>query len=319
MKFKGIGFKTLEKKSKIRATIDNVYNTTKMRSEKSYNFLFRILVVMFLVEILAGIVIALICEYVKLFIQSHFFQIDKHEVQSVIFIIKLYGLHISICYCCGLTVIMLFNDVYTRHLGILINLWMFLTIESAIGCLFTTWLFVDSMSYVSEKLEISLVNGLNLYPKDPHWVLIWDDLQYDYKCCGVHNHTDWMNIKFRKDDVRLSKEVSSWLPFSCACGNVPIRTNLSDDNIYTKGCFLVISEIIELLISVTVGVNALIGVMMVSMVDSESHNFLSFNCIHKSIFPTTQILIIIMIRTVFAYKRIYTEIPPDFESEEVSK
>ncbi|CAG9807565.1 unnamed protein product [Chironomus riparius] len=258
-----------------------------MKSERSYNCLFRTLIFLFILEILAGISIALICEYVKLFIQSHFFQIDKHEVQSVIFIIKLYGLHISICYCCGFAVILLFDDVYTRHLGVLIKLWIFLTIESAIGCLFTTWLFVDTMNYVTANFEASLIKGLELYPQDPHWVLIWDDLQYDYKCCGVHNHTDWMKIKFPRDETRIS----SWLPFSCAKGNIPLKANLNDENIYIKGCFYIISEMIEMLISITVSMNVVIAIIM--------------------------ILIIIMMRTVFTYKRIYTEISPDFESEEV--
>lgn len=237
-----------------------------MRTERSYNFFFRTLATIIILEILAGISIALTCEYVKLFIQSHFFQIDKHEVQSVIFIIKLYGLHISICYCCGFAVILLFDDVYTRHLGILIKLWIFLTIESAIGCLFTTWLFVDSMDYVAENLETSLLNGLKLYPKDPHWVLIWDDLQYDYNCCGVHNHTDWIKIKFRKDEGKLSRESSTWLPYSCAKGNIPLRADLNDENVYTKGCFFVISEVIDSLKNLIVSINTFIAVIMVGLV-----------------------------------------------------
>jgi len=261
-----------------------------MKSERSYNFLFRTLIFLVIVEILAGISIALICEYVKLFIQSHFFQIDKHEVQSVIFIIKLYGLHISICYCCGFAVILLFDDVYTRHLGVLIKLWIFLTIESAIGCLFTTWLFVDTMSYVEANFEASLIKGLQLYPQDPHWVLIWDDLQYDYKCCGVHNHTDWMEIKFPRDETRISKEISSWLPFSCAKGNIPLKANLNDENIYIKGCFHIISEIIEMLVSITVSMNVVIAIIMVSLINNLRIHFMEIRALSKGHSHMTSII-----------------------------
>lgn len=235
-----------------------------MRTEKSFTCLYRCLLAIFALEIFAGLLIAIICEYVKLFVQSHFFQIDAHQVLSVIFVIKLYGLHVSICFSCGIVVISLFSDVYTRHMGFLIKLWIFLIVESSIGSLFTTWLFVDTMNYVSKNLEASLTSGIKLYTKDPMWMLIWDDLQYDYKCCGIHNHTDWMKISINKNDFKSAKDVgSSWLPFSCARGIYQGKISLSDESIHLKGCFFVISEIIDTVKSIMVSINVFIAIFMV--------------------------------------------------------
>ncbi|KAG5671188.1 hypothetical protein PVAND_001399 [Polypedilum vanderplanki] len=257
-----------------------------MRSEKSFKCLYRVLIFLLASEIILGILISIICEYVKLFIQSHFFQIDSHEVQSVIFIIKIFGLHISICFFCGIMVISLVNDVYTHHLKFLIKLWIFFLIESSIGSLFLTWMFVDTINYVTSNLENSLIDGIKLYTKDPMWVLIWDDLQYDYKCCGIYNHTDWAKIVHKS-----TKEISTaWLPFSCAKNHYPLKNILEEDNIFSTGCFEVLSEIMERLKVIIVSINVIISILMV--------------------------LIIILMRTAFTYKRIYTEFYSDFESDE---
>jgi hypothetical protein len=231
-----------------------------MKSERSYRCLYRLLTLLLASEVFLGVVIALVCEYVKLFIQSHFFQFNSHVVLSVIFIIKIYGLHVSICFCCGIVVISLFSDVYTRHLGFLIKLWIFFVIESSIGSLFTTWLFVDTMDFVTSELETSLVTGIKLYTKEPMWVLIFDDLQYDYKCCGVHNHTDWVKLVVH----RATKDVSSsWLPFSCAKD----KSGLDEENIHMRGCFYVILDIINRLKTIIVSVNVVISIFMVSFID----------------------------------------------------
>lgn len=215
-----------------------------MKSEKSFLCLQRFLIALFVVQIIVGLAIVIVCEYVKQLVQSRIFQLDKHEILNVFFVVKLFGLHVSFYFLCGVPLILLFSDVYTRHMGFTLKLWLLLAVETAFGALFMIWCFVDTSRYLIESFEVSLLEGINLYPSDPLWVLIWDDMQYDFKCCGVYNHIDWMklNLTMSGRDFRQTNKFS-WLPYSCANGNVPTKTSLTDENIYSNGCFTVMSNI----------------------------------------------------------------------------
>ena len=148
-----------------------------MKSEKSFARLQKFLISLFVVEIILGLAIVAVCEYLRLVVQSRIFQLDKHEILTVFFISKLFGLHVSFYFLCGIPLILMFNDVFTRHMGILLKLWLLLAIETAFGSLLMIWCFADSAKYLIQGFESSLLQGIKLYPSDPLWVLIWDDMQ----------------------------------------------------------------------------------------------------------------------------------------------
>lgn len=234
-----------------------------MKSEKSFACLFRFLIALLLLEMICGLAIVIACEYLKVLVQNRIFQFDKHESLSVVFIVKLFGLHASFYFLCGIPLIMTLNDVYTRHMGILLKLWLLLAVETAIGSLFMIWCISDVTQFLIENFEKSLMEGITLYPADPVWVLIWDDMQYAFRCCGVYDHTDWMKINLTTND-RKSKHFS-WMPYSCAIGNVPSTESLSDDNIHTNGCYHAMKGIIEYVNVIVVTLNIAIVLLLVSI------------------------------------------------------
>lgn len=214
-----------------------------MKSEKSLACLFRFLIALLILEIVCGLAIASACEYLKVLVQNRIFQFNKHEALSVVFIVKLFGIHISFCFFCGVPLIMTLNDVYTRHMSILLKFWLLMALETAIGSLFIIWCITDVSRFLVETFEQSLMKGITLYPTDPLWVLIWDDMQYEFACCGVYDHNDWMKINLT---TRGRKSTHfSWMPYSCANGNIPSTETLSDENIHTNGCYHAMKSIID--------------------------------------------------------------------------
>lgn len=233
-----------------------------MKSEKTFSCLHKILIALFIFEIVSGVLVAMICEYIKQLTQNRIFQFDKHEVLSVFFMVKLFGLHVSFYFMCGLPIVLLFNDVYTCHMRLLLKLWLLLAIETAVGSVFVIWCFTDATEFLVAHFEKSLKEGIKLYPHNPVWVLLWDDMQYEFKCCGIYNHTDWMRVNLATQKKQTIDH--SLLPFSCAIGNIPIKLSLNDDHINKEGCFRVLSGIINNVKNIVVSLNVTIVVVLVS-------------------------------------------------------
>lgn len=237
-----------------------------MKSEKSFLRLQKLLIALFIVEIIAGLAIAVACEYAKELVQNRIFQFDKQQVLSVFFIVKLFGLHVSFYFLCGVPLVLLFNDVYTHHMGFLLKLWLLLAVETAIGCLLMIWCFTDASKHLVAKFETALLEGIKLFPKDPVWVLIWDDLQYDFKCCGVYGHMDWTKVNLttvlNRHEMRQSKDFS-WLPYSCANANI-VSKALLDENVHVNGCFTVVVSIINYVTTTILSLNFAIIAFLVS-------------------------------------------------------
>lgn len=237
-----------------------------MKSEKSFLCLHKLLIALFIVEIVAGLAIAVACEYAKVLVQNRIFQFDKQQVLSVFFIVKLFGLHVSFYFLCGVPLVLLFNDVYTHHMGFLLKLWLLLAIETAIGCLLMIWCFADASKYLIAKFETSLSDGIKLYPQDPVWVLIWDDLQYDFKCCGVYGHMDWtkVNLTVLNRHKSTHSKSFSWLPYSCANANIASKAVLKDENVNVDGCFTVVASLVDYVTTTILSLNFTIIVLLVS-------------------------------------------------------
>lgn len=234
-----------------------------MKSEKSFRCYFRFLVALFIFEIIVGAAIAGVCEYLKQLVQNRVFELEKSEVLNIFFVVKLFGLHVSFYFLSGVPMVFLFNEVYTTHMGFVLKLWILLAVETATGSLFMIWCFDDAVKSLIARFESSLSAGIKLYPQNPIWVLIWDDLQYEFKCCGVYSHKDWMNLNLT--ETGKHKKHLSWLPFSCASGNVPAKVGLTDENIHIEGCFKVVSRIVEQINTAVVSLNLVVIVLLVSL------------------------------------------------------
>lgn len=237
-----------------------------MKSEKSFLCLHRFLIALFVLEIVAGFAIVVVCEYVKELVQSRIFKFDKHEVLSVFFVVKLFGLHVSFYFLCGVPLVFVLNDVYTTHMGFILKMWLLMAVETAFGSLFMIWCFNDASNYLIVNFESSLQEGMKLYPMDPTWVLIWDDVQYDFKCCGVNSHLDWMELNVStkgRRDFKHSKGFT-WLPYSCANGNFLNKASLTVGNINTSGCYTVMSNIIDYVTTSILSLNIAIIALLVS-------------------------------------------------------
>lgn len=238
-----------------------------MKSENLYICLHRLLIVLLIIEIVVGLSISTICEYVNGLVQSRIFMFDKHGVLSVVFIVKLFGFHVSFYFLCGIPIVLLFNEVYTHHLGFLLKVWMLMTVETAVGSLFINWCFTEAMKNIIENFQESLEKGIKLYPQDPNWVLVWDDLQYHLECCGIHDHTDWMknNLTTTGKNILKRSNEFSWVPHSCVKGNLSSRCNVyvTDDNIYTNGCFTVVLRMLKHVTSAIYSLNLICIILSV--------------------------------------------------------
>ncbi|CAO1422753.1 unnamed protein product [Diamesa tonsa] len=146
--------------------------------------------------------------------------------------------------------------------------------------MFMAWFFQNATQYMNDSFERSLTNGIRLYGTEPVWSLIWDDLQYNYKCCGIYSHTDWDKTAMYQEAINKVSFNESVLPYSCAKNSLRTGSFLTDDNIYTEGCFTIISQNIKLMTNFMIVLNSSI--------------------------ITLQVLILIMMRVVFVYKRNYS-------------
>lgn len=165
-----------------------------MKKEVNLKWFFGVLIFLIILEIFIGLIIIVLSEYMRYILDNHIYQIDKTQVLNMIFMIKLYGLHICFFFLCGTPIIFKFNEVYTQHLGLLIKIWLLLAFETVIGAFFIAKFSHDIGSYLNEKFESSLKSGLMLYSHNSEWRFIWDEIQYNHHCCGLNSFSDWDNL-----------------------------------------------------------------------------------------------------------------------------
>lgn len=229
-----------------------------MKSDKSFDCVFACLSTFLVLQIFLGICIIILSEYMKHSLDNHIYQIDKVQTLNIFFLIELYGLHISFYFLCGVPVIRMLSDPYTKHLAFLIKIWLILGFESSVGAFFISWFCYNANNYLNEKIEISLRDGLYLYEKvwflvlnnennkikyliqDPIWRFIWNELQYNYKCCGVNNSSDWQ--------ILVEDDQTSTLPIIIAPSSCAKQSQINPDTkgleatVFSDGCFDVLSQ-----------------------------------------------------------------------------
>jgi len=110
-----------------------------------------------------------------------------------------------------------------------------------IGCTVTIFLFKDE---VWVEVNNQLVTGLSKYGTNGSegTTESWDQLQTQFKCCGVQNYTDWENVEqFNStDSVPDSCCMKDNIIVSCGSGQLSNPTH-----IYQEGCLTNLGEFIK--------------------------------------------------------------------------
>ncbi|KAL5006437.1 hypothetical protein ScPMuIL_015243 [Solemya velum] len=75
---------------------------------------------------------------------------------------------------------------------------------------------------VNEKLQQIMIEGLVDESKRD----AWHDIQKEFECCGIHNYTDWRNVKEYADGTDI--------PESCCYGGCGLT---GMDGIHEEGCY----------------------------------------------------------------------------------
>jgi len=110
-----------------------------------------------------------------------------------------------------------------------------------IGCTVTIFLFKDQ---VWHEVNHQLIDGLNKYGKNETMgtTQSWNQLQSQFKCCGVMNYTDWGSV--------YSFNKTSSVPDSCCTeGNVAASCGTGQlanpTNIYEIGCLSALGSFVK--------------------------------------------------------------------------
>lgn len=184
--------------------------------------LFKLIVLFIILQIVVALGMLVADEYIKYLLTQHMLNATKTQTYVILLLSEAFSVQVVILYYCGLPVASKCNrDIYTSHLGSLLKLWVVL----GFGCCFQGACFASTLYKLSNSLqdlmEMDLLRGLEEYYFNAEWRLIWDNMQYHEKCCGVYDFTDW---KSRYDDKMGKLEQLSVIPTILTC----ISTHLAD-------------------------------------------------------------------------------------------
>jgi len=102
-----------------------------------------------------------------------------------------------------------------------------------VGMVVVTALGYEYRMDVEKSVQDGIAEGLKKYGNDSTFTTEVDFMQKNLKCCGMHNHTDWLNTSWHMEHPNMS------YPESCCehgtCNYHPV--NGTDHNLYTRGCY----------------------------------------------------------------------------------
>lgn len=111
--------------------------------------------------------------------------------------------------------------------------------------------------YVTEGLQKSLVLYGDGKTENKPITEAWDSMQSEFKCCGVHNKTDWKNNPNYKDKLHV--------PVSCCTDLNPCPTASAE----TRGCYDKVFDFIKQHATLIAGIGiALVLVLILGMIFS---------------------------------------------------
>ncbi|KAG4071899.1 hypothetical protein HA402_006060 [Bradysia odoriphaga] len=154
------------------------------------------------------------------FLDDNYFSIPKLliAIGVIIFIVAFFG-------CCG---------------AIKENYCMVLTFAVLMITIFVMELSAGISGYVlrneaAQMLRTNLERTMGDYKDLKYIAVLWDEVQKDFKCCGLNNATDWMNSPI------------AGVPVSCCqieTGTVT-TVNCTTENAFDRGCLKLLTTYIE--------------------------------------------------------------------------
>lgn len=158
------------------------------------DLIFKFLVLLNFVQIILGIGMFLSEEYLKYILVKHMLQAERTQTYVIMLLAQIYSIQVIVLYYFGFPIANRCNlDMYTPHLTFLMKMWLILGFVTVFEGLFLSWVFYRTSKDLSEFLELELFKGVEAYYLDPEWRLIWDNIQYHERCCGVYDYRDWKN------------------------------------------------------------------------------------------------------------------------------
>ncbi|KAK4876280.1 hypothetical protein RN001_012702 [Aquatica leii] len=187
-----------------------------------------------LLFVITGIIILSLGVSIKAYFTNYdFFLDDKYfstpnlliAIGTIIFLVAFFG-------CCGAI-----KESFCMTITFSVLLILIFVLEFAAGI---------SGYVLRNQTADFLVGKLNstMYQYEPNKTdanasRVWDGIQTEFKCCGVHNYTDWYGVK----------QLQEMLPLSCCgpqWGSVGTGScNANTNTLYQKGCVEGFGEFVE--------------------------------------------------------------------------
>lgn len=167
-----------------------------------------ILAILLMSEIFLGLAIILMTAACQYLLGSFVIQGQSEALSYKFLNCYLVGFQLFAIYTCSVS---MWKSVWLRRystsIKLLLRIWLFFCIIIILcGCA-TIWSMFSSLDAITENVAIMLLRGIDVYYMNPEWKLLWDQLQYSHKCCGVNEYLDWMH--------------ASWMPQSFVAPSNP--------------------------------------------------------------------------------------------------
>ncbi|XP_063693073.1 tetraspanin-7-like [Bolinopsis microptera] len=115
-------------------------------------------------------------------------------------------------------------------------MWVILLLEIALSI----WIFY-SIEPIKQSVRPALFELMRTY-EETQGNMQFDKIQYNYECCGVDNHLDWVNTTWGQEHVGL-------LPGSC-CHTMLQTCDISTTNFAQTGCYEYVMNYVDFTYSV---------------------------------------------------------------------
>lgn len=172
------------------------------------NMLIKLIALFIFLQVSFAIGIIIAEEYIKYLLTQHLLNASQTQTYTILLLAQALSIQFVILYCYGLSVAAKCNqDVYTPHLASLFKLWIIFGFVSNCEGLFLAVILGQTSKNLPVLLELELNEGLEEYYFNPEWRLIWDNIQFHEKCCGVYDYKDWKEKYFNK--LQYLEELSS--------------------------------------------------------------------------------------------------------------
>lgn len=139
---------------------------------------------------------------------------------------------------------------------------MFFTVLIVIfaGLLISTILAFVYKQPVSDGIEKGMNDILNEYGNSTELTNQMDYIQQELTCCGIHNHSDWKNSNWYKN-----QNVTKHYPNSCCRNNS--YCGPSSEDLFKDGCFDKVKDLLLGHLTIVAGVaGGILGVLVLGMI-----------------------------------------------------